>query len=151
MSIASPSRSRSSARAARCKRAPKGGRFERSTYDETGLVVRRDHLDAEGHPVLTKTGAASTTLTYDDRGNLIEETALGLDGKPTVMLDGYATKKSTYNERDELVGESFFGIAGEPATGAQGGRPVSFATTISAFSPKRHSSTAITTPSRPRG
>ena len=32
--------------------------------------------------MLTKSGAASTTLTYDERGNLIEEMALGPTDTP---------------------------------------------------------------------
>ncbi|MGO8995628.1 MAG: protein kinase domain-containing protein [Polyangiaceae bacterium] len=96
-----------------------GWAIERTAYEDRGLVVRHDHLDAAAKPVATRNGA-SDTKAYDGRGNVIEEATLGVDGKPFGSEAGYATKKSSYDERDELVEEDLLAADGKLALGKDG-------------------------------
>lgn len=75
----------------------------RASFDASGLHVKRDYLDANGHRTADSNGCWGHRQTLDANGNLLEQVCLGQDKKPTLSTQGFSIKTRKYDVHGNLV------------------------------------------------
>ena len=70
----------------------------RYSHGERGQLLRKDHLDEQGRPVVTRNGYAAEVYAHDERGRVIEQAYLDETGEPAFGHGGVHRTTTEYSD-----------------------------------------------------
>ncbi|MCI0683509.1 MAG: serine/threonine protein kinase [Gemmataceae bacterium] len=116
-------------------------------YDQQGREIGWAFFDVNGRPIALADGHARGQRVFDAQSRETDVAYFGADDKPVVTTAGFARLSRVYDERGNVTEETYFGLETSPSSASSVSPRSRAATTTSAASSTRATSTRKAGPS----
>ena len=89
-------------------------------FDTADRLIGQRFCDAEGNPILVRTGYAELRYTHNAQGSPDSESYLGTDGEPIMISYGYASRRWEYDAYGNMAVTRYYDTEGNPVNNTDG-------------------------------